>query len=207
MLIIALCGHHNSGKTTLGTFLCQKLSKEGFKVGVVKSTKEEANFTDREGTDTWRYKEAQTEKIGLLQSYLLTLYLPKIPKNRKALLNLLKDLYWDCDLLLLEGFKSWEGIPKIWVLKEEDNPEEIQEKIPNLELIVHPSEKDKILNYLKEKLRKNSEPEIELKINFQEIPLKHFIQKLLLNLIMGFLKGLKGIPSKIDYIEVKIKKK
>jgi molybdopterin-guanine dinucleotide biosynthesis protein B len=205
-LILSLCGHHNSGKTTLGTFLVQELIKDGYKVGVVKSTKEEGALTDKPGTDTWRYRRAGAYKVCLFQKDLVTLYLPSFCKSQDFL-EYLRYLFYDCDLLLLEGFKYLGGISKIWVLSNGEDPEEIKKNLSMVELIVDSSEKDRTLEYVKKKLEVKSKTEVSLWVNEGEITLKPFIQDILKNLILGFLRGLKGVPEEVYQIEVKIKKK
>uniref|UniRef100_A0A832GMI7 Molybdopterin-guanine dinucleotide biosynthesis protein B n=1 Tax=Caldimicrobium thiodismutans TaxID=1653476 RepID=A0A832GMI7_9BACT len=151
-LILSLSGYHNSGKTTLGTYLVSELVKRGFKVAVVKATKEEVLLTDKEGSDTWRYRKAGAEAVALLQSQLLTLYFSHFPQNKEDFLDFLEALFPHYHLLLLEGFKGWSNIPKIWLLKEGEDPSEIRKKFGQVELILKPEEREKALNYLLEKL-------------------------------------------------------
>jgi molybdopterin-guanine dinucleotide biosynthesis protein B len=204
--IFALCGYHNSGKTTLGTFLVQSLVKEGYRVGVVKSTKEEGELTDKPGTDTWRYKRAGAQRVALLQKNLLTLYSTSFNESAENLLDYLKSLFFECDILILEGFKAVTGIPKIWILREGESSEEIKRAFSGIELILKPSEKERALEFVKERLRDGFSPEVSLQVNGGEIPLKPFIQNMLKGLIIGFLKSLRGVPEEIRQIEVKIKK-
>jgi len=207
-LILALSGNHNSGKTTLGTYLVERLVHEGFKVAVVKSTKEEGLLTEKEGTDTWRYSEASAEPVALFQKGLLTLYIRELPEEKEALIDSLKRLFWDRDLLLLEGFKSFPSISKIWVLKEGEREEEVLKSYPSIELIVRPEEKERALEFVKKKLKEEgSKEEVSLFVDGKEIYLKPFIKTILQGVIFGFLKGLKGIPEEFSYLEVKIKRK
>ncbi|MGV9198498.1 MAG: hypothetical protein ACOC44_14800 [Promethearchaeia archaeon] len=46
--------------------------------------------------------------------------------------------------------------------------------------------------------------EIELKINEKKIPLNDLMEEMLENLLKGYIKSAKGIPDKIETIEVKI---
>ena len=48
--------------------------------------------------------------------------------------------------------------------------------------------------------------ETEIKINGEKLPLNHFIQETLANMLIGFLKNLKGIDEPEKTIEIKIKK-
>lgn len=205
-LIIALCGHHNSGKTTLGTFVVKELKKLGYKVAVIKSTKEEGNLTDHPGTDTFRYRESGGDVVGLYQKNLLTLYIADFPEEKENLIEFIQQLFWDKDLILLEGFKGFSEIPKIWILKEEEKEDEIKEKYRGIELFVKRGEEKVLLDFLIKKLRGKREDEIFLYVNGRKIFLKPFIQKILKEILLGFLKGLKGIPERVSHLDVKIKK-
>jgi len=48
--------------------------------------------------------------------------------------------------------------------------------------------------------------ETEIKVNGEKLPLNHFIQETLANLLIGFLKTLKEVDEPENIIEIKIKK-
>jgi len=48
--------------------------------------------------------------------------------------------------------------------------------------------------------------ETEIKVNGEKLPLNHFIQETLANMLIGFLKTLKEVDEPENIIEVKIKK-
>lgn len=152
-LIIAISGYHNSGKTTVGTYVVTTLRRQGFLIAVIKSTKEEGILTDREGSDTWRYRLAGANSVGLLQRNLLTLYVDTSSIEKENFFRFLQVIFEDYDLVLLEGFKNWKEIPKIWVLGEKDDKEVILKKYDNIELFVSISEKEKVIEYIVEKLK------------------------------------------------------
>ncbi|MFN3921060.1 MAG: molybdopterin-guanine dinucleotide biosynthesis protein B [Caldimicrobium sp.] len=204
-LFIVLSGYHNSGKTTLGESIVKDLINKGYKIAVVKSTKENTLLTDKENSDTFRYRRAGAQAVSLFQKECLTLYYTLSSFDKENTLIFLEKLFWDYDLVLLEGFKTLKGIPKIWVLKPEDRIEEIKSLYEGIELFIHPNEKEKLTAYVEKKLYEKSEA-CSLWVNSQKIFLKHFIQEILKNVILGFLKGLKNIPEKISQIEIKIKK-
>ena len=47
-------------------------------------------------------------------------------------------------------------------------------------------------------------PEVKLIINENEIPLKDFMEGMLTNLILGYLKSTKGTPEIIENIKIEI---
>ena len=48
--------------------------------------------------------------------------------------------------------------------------------------------------------------ETEIQVNGEKLPLNHFIQETLANIVVGFLKALKEIDEPENLIEIKIKK-
>ena len=46
--------------------------------------------------------------------------------------------------------------------------------------------------------------EIVLKVNDEKVPLNDFMEDMLKNLLLGYLKSAKGIPKEIKSIDVKI---
>lgn len=175
-------------------------------MAVVKSTKEEGELSDHPGSDTFRYRESGGEPVCLFQRDLLTFYLKDFPKEQEEFITFLKRLFWDRDLIILEGFKSFSGFFKIWVLKEGEKEEEIREKYSGIEFFVKRGEEKKVLEVILNKLKEKRESEVFFYVNGKEILLKPFLQKILKEILFGFLKGLKGIPQEIFQLEVKIKK-
>ena len=47
-------------------------------------------------------------------------------------------------------------------------------------------------------------PEVNLKVNEKEIPLKDFMEGMLTNLLLGYLKSTKGVPEEIEDIKISI---
>jgi hypothetical protein len=47
-------------------------------------------------------------------------------------------------------------------------------------------------------------PEIQLKVNDEEIPLNEIMQKIITNINVGFIKSLSGIPENIQKINLEI---
>lgn len=225
-LLLSISGYHNAGKTTLALSLYEILKNRGYKVATVKSSKEKDILTDIPKKDTWLYREAGIPVVGFLQENLFTLYL------NPEFLNLfsLKDwysyflsLFWNFNLVILEGFKGFEMVHKIWVVKEkEEDLKAIKSTTKNLLCFVvknnlerwktlYPEEKfflfeekNKLADFI-EDLIKTYEPRALLKINGKKIPMKSFVEDILIYPLLGFIKSLKGVPEKIEDIEIKIK--
>lgn len=225
-LLLAISGYHNAGKTTLALSISKILRERGFKIAIVKSSKDKEILTDIPEKDTWIYREAGIPLVGLLQKNIFTLYLN--PENLN--LSSLKDwyvyflsLFWNFNLVILEGFKSFDMIHKIWVVKEEDEDlKKIKSEVRNLLGFVikddierwkalYPEERfflfkeEKLIANFIEGLIKKYEPRVLLKVNNQKIPMKDFVEEILISPLLGFIKVLKGVPEKIENVEIKIK--
>ena len=47
-------------------------------------------------------------------------------------------------------------------------------------------------------------PEVKLTVNEKKIPLKEFMQEMLTNIVLGYLKSTKTIPENIENITIQI---
>lgn len=110
MKVVAVVGYHNSGKTTLIERIIPLLKRKGYNVCYLKHDPKGHGVTDKESSDTHRISQYVT-KLGLLSPDKLTLW----DKGAIDLFLVLKNYFADCDIVILEGFKSVKGIPKIAV--------------------------------------------------------------------------------------------
>jgi len=102
--IIAVLGHHNSGKTTLIENLITKLRDEGYRVASAKHVFIEGFSIDRENTDTYRHSRAGANPvIGVsdVESFIIF-------KNGVSDFSTDKLELWtsEADVLILEGFSK-----------------------------------------------------------------------------------------------------
>ncbi len=119
--LIAFVGWHNSGKTTVAVQVAALLRQQGFRVGVLKSTKESGLAPERTGSDTSRYSQAGAMRVALAAPDALIVR--EHQKNgtnpaRRDPVALAHFLFPDMDIVLAEGFKYAEGLPKIEVRRE-----------------------------------------------------------------------------------------
>ena len=119
--VIAFAGWSDSGKTTLIEQLVPVLIRMGrkrcgrpYRLAVIKHNSHEAktvcrkngDFTDAEGTDTWRFRKAGADPVILCG--------PDGPDLREALKTAENGGSGRADLILVEGFKS-AGLPQIGI--------------------------------------------------------------------------------------------
>ncbi|MCI4453547.1 MAG: molybdopterin-guanine dinucleotide biosynthesis protein B [Thermodesulfobacterium sp.] len=203
---LALSGYHNSGKTTVGTYIVAKLSEKGYKVGVIKSTKETTEETDKPGSDTFKYRKAGAKQVVLFQRDRMTLFIEDIPKDKDEVFTLFERLFFDYDLVILEGFKEWRDVPKIWLKRNDE--EGLPEGIENIQMVAEAKDKERILSFVEDYLGVQNNGDIKIFVNDKDIPLKPHLKLLCQNIMLGILASLKGVPKieEVKTIEVLIKR-
>jgi molybdopterin-guanine dinucleotide biosynthesis protein B len=203
---LALSGYHNSGKTTVGTYIVAKLSEKGYKVGVIKSTKETTEETDKPGSDTFKYRKAGARQVVLFQMDKMTLFIEDLPKDKDKVFTLFERLFFDYDLVIFEGFKEWRDVPKIWLKRNDE--EELPEGIENIQMVAEAKDKEKIINFVEDYLGVQNNEDIKIFVNDEDIPLKPHLKLLCQNILLGILASLKGVPKieEVKTIEVLIKR-
>jgi len=203
---LALSGYHNSGKTTVGTYIVAKLSEKGYKVGVIKSTKETTEETDKPGSDTFKYRKAGARLVALFQRDRMTLFIEDMPKEKDKVFTLFERLFFDYDLVILEGFKEWRDVPKIWLKRNDE--ETLPEGIENIQMVAEAKDKERILSFVEDYLGVQNNGDIKIFVNDEDIPLKPHLKLLCQNIMLGILASLKGVPKieEVKTIEVLIKR-
>lgn len=118
-MIIGFIGWHNSGKTTLATQVVTRLKNRGYRVAVIKSTKERGIASDPPRSDTARYRQAGADSVALFAPDQLIVHHQPADADLRALA---RDLFPDADIVIAEGFKQASGIPKIEVRRDGNSP-------------------------------------------------------------------------------------
>ncbi len=108
MKVISIVGYHNTGKTTLVEKLVEKLIERGYRVGYVKHDPKGHGVTDREGSDTDRIFRI-AERVVLASPDKVTLW----ARFEDDPLKIAREFFRGFDILILEGYKSLKGIPKV----------------------------------------------------------------------------------------------
>ncbi len=117
--VVSFVGWHNSGKTTLITQVVAWLKEYGYRVAVIKSTKERGIAFDAPGTDTARHRQAGADMVLLVAPDQMVL---TSGRTDKSLVELARCYCADVDIVIGEGFKGAAGVPKIEVRREAEQP-------------------------------------------------------------------------------------
>lgn len=115
MFVVGFVGSSGAGKTTLLEKTLRLLVARGWRVSAVKSTHHDTDV-DQPGKDSWRFRRAGAHEVVLAGRDRWAL-MRETPQAEASLAQLLERLE-PVDIVLVEGFKSEEGIPRIAVCRE-----------------------------------------------------------------------------------------
>lgn len=115
MLVVGFVGSSGAGKTTLMEKVLAVLVARGQRVSAVKSTHHDTDV-DKPGKDSWRFRKAGASEVILAGRERWAL-MRETPEGEVSLSELLSRLA-PVDIVLVEGFKSEEGIPRIGVARK-----------------------------------------------------------------------------------------
>jgi molybdopterin-guanine dinucleotide biosynthesis protein B len=104
MNVIGFCGYSGSGKTTLVEQLIVRMKLAGLRVSVVKHA-HHAFDIDHEGKDSWRHRRAGAFEVVIASNRRLAKIREFEEPTEPTVHQLIAELY-DCDWVLVEGFKS-----------------------------------------------------------------------------------------------------
>ena len=111
--VFIFVGHSGSGKTTLVEKLLPELTSRSLNVATIKHAHHKVQL-DKEGKDSWRYKNAGASMSMLVTTDALQLVADAV--DRREPQQLAERFLGEADLVLAEGFSQAAG-PKIEVLR------------------------------------------------------------------------------------------
>ena len=110
--VLQLIGYKNTGKTTLLCALVERFKADGLTVGTVKRDGHDFEL-DRPGTDTYRHRSAGADRTAIT-SASQTAWLIGASTPLPELIAGMQGL----NVVLVEGFKTAQGFPKLVLLRE-----------------------------------------------------------------------------------------
>ncbi len=113
VIVVAVVGHANTGKTTLVAKLISSLTAKGYRVAAVKHAAHGYEI-DQKGKDSRQFFEAGAHLVLVVGPASLTVH---ARHDREPNLAELAGMAEGVDLMLAEGFKTQPG-PKIEVLRQ-----------------------------------------------------------------------------------------
>lgn len=116
MKTVGIVGRQNSGKTHLVTRLIGEFRRRGLTVSTIKHTHHHDIDLDTPGKDSYRHREAGAQEVivaGERRWFLVHSADPQAPFPLDALIARLAP----CDLVLVEGYKGFQSLPRIEVYR------------------------------------------------------------------------------------------
>ena len=115
MRIFGVAGHSGMGKTTLLERLVPEIGSRGLVVSLIKHSHKKIDV-DRPGKDSYRLRESGCKEVLLLGNDRWAL-MHELRGQEEPELGYLLTRMQDCDIVLIEGFKSGD-FPKLEVWRE-----------------------------------------------------------------------------------------
>lgn len=210
--IITFIGWHDSGKTTVASKVVRHLKELGYRVAVIKSSKETGIEFDTPGTDTAKHKEAGADSVLFVAPDQMVL---QTSNDDLSLTTLAHRYFQDVDLVIGEGFKKARHVAKIEVFRNDEQL--LRDRVNGVIAIVTDddvsadyvfrlNEHREIASFIEKRFLKNEtrEPElVSLLVNGKKIQLKEFVQESLAGTVNGFVKSLK-LVNDVKEIELRI---
>ena len=195
--VVSIVGRSGSGKTTLLEKLVSELTARGYRVATVKHTPHRIDLDPEK--DTARYLEAGSR--ASLASAHDKLMLIKPVDEEASLVDLVRLLGEDYDLILTEGFKQ-EGAPKVEVHRREvgaplgdlkklmaivtDEPLEAKTRQFSLTDIKG------LADFLESGFIRPQEERLVIYVNGSPLSLSTFPRELVTSVLLGMVSSLKG---------------
>jgi len=207
--VVTFIGYHDSGKTTLASAVVRHLQGRGYRVGVIKSTKDEGLEFDQPGTDTDTHRRAGAARVALVAPDQMVIFCDP-PEMELAMLA--HRFFPDMDIVIGEGFKHARHIAKIEVASGQE--ELLRETVRGVIAVVSDaavagdhvfrrSETRLVTDFIEQRFlrdRGKRQEKLVLLVDGRRIMLKDFVQDALAGTVAGFVRSLKttGDASEIE---------
>lgn len=216
--IVTFIGWHDSGKTTLASRVVHHLHKKGYRVAVIKSTKDSGISFDQPGTDTHTHRSAGADSVMLVAPDQMV----TMAKNGKQSLTSLAHRHFpDADIVIGEGFKEARQVAKIEVFRSASAtppPPRLQGDVTGIiavasddavtgDHIFRLSEAAEIASFIEKRFLHDTVKGAEhttLLIDGDRVPMKSFVQDALAGTVHGFVESLKLSSKGCRTIDIRI---
>ncbi len=136
MKVIQVIGKKKAGKTSFIEALIRHFKNMELAVGTVKHTVNEYEV-DKTGSDSYRHREAGADRTAFISGKGSFIF---YPRSEDEHLLICFNVMTDMDFVILEGYKSKQGLPKIIICSDQFNPHEETDPYDNILFCV--SDKD-----------------------------------------------------------------
>lgn len=212
--IVTFIGWHDSGKTTLASAVVAELKNSGYRVAVIKSSKDTGIRFDSPGTDTYKHMQAGADGVLLVAPDQMVL---RTGKSTLSLRSLADRYFPDVDIVIGEGFKTESKTAKIEVCRNIDR--QLRQKVNGViavatdldgiagDAVFGLDEVKKIAAFIENRFllsKDNAEETAVLLLNGNKIRMKASSQDGLTRMVMDFVKTIE-FDEPVNEIELRIK--
>lgn len=217
MKIAAVVGPAGTGKTSLIEQLVAELKRRRLSVAVIKHCSRGFSL-DQQGKDSWRFREAGSDGVGLVSPEEIAII--QRQSDKAGDLQLAASYFINMDIVLIEGRHTIKHIPKVELLRK-GVAERVATPLEELAAVVsdfdvnvprpvfHFSQINEIANFL-EKEAQVEGSRVVLEFDGAVIPLNPFVQSVFENMLLGMMRSLKDTqpnPQKISLHIIRRNKK
>ena len=212
--VLGIVGKSDVGKTTLILKLIPELTKRGYKVGTVKNCPHGFDI-DRKGKDSWKFSKEGSR--GVLLTSQKKIALIKSTEENSDILKIIDSLFYDFDIVLVEGFSEEQRLKKVEILRKGVSEQiysplnEIIAVVSDIDVkidkpIFKPDQICAIVDFL-EKIMKKEKKSVEVIVNGEKIFLNNFLQNMVKSLTLAIVDPLrrKG-EEEIKEVVIKVSK-
>jgi len=212
--IVTFIGWHDSGKTTLASQVVSHLKAMGYRVAVIKSSKESDVMFDTPGTDTAKHRMAGADSVMFVGPDKMVL---QAANDNLPLMALAYRYFADVDIVIGEGFKEAPRVAKIEVLR--DRARMLRKKVNGViavatdladvegDNVFRLDQSLELAQFIEKRFlqgQRNGQDRTVLFVNGKRIALKHFVQEVLASTVHGFVSSLK-CADQVEEIEIRIR--
>jgi len=216
-LIIGIVGMSGVGKTTLILKLIPELTRRGYKVGTVKNCPHGFDI-DREGKDSYKFKRQGSQGVLLTSPEKVAFIEDKEKDSRGDIIRTINLLFYDFDIVLVEGFSEERGLRRIEILRKgvseklTSSPEGLIAVVSDMNIgiskpIFKLGEISKMVDFLEKIMdeeKKKHKGLVEVIVNGEKVFLNSFLQDMVKGLTLSIVSPLRRKDKK-DIKEIVIK--
>lgn len=211
MKIVSVVGFSASGKTRLIVRLIGEFKRRGLRTCAIKRCSHGFSL-DTEGKDTFDFSRAGADGVAMVSPEGWAAFGTSPDMNAPVLAA---RLFPGADVVLVEGGKERQGLPKIEVLRAgvsevlASRPEEILAVVSDVPLpegiaapVCRPDETAKICDLILS-LEEVIMTDIKLEVDGREVNLNPFVRTFIEKTVLGMVTSLSGVepePSKISLV-------
>ncbi len=204
--VVSIVGKSGAGKTTLIEKLIAEFKKRGYRVAVVKHSRQKIEM-DKQGKDSWKFAQAGSDAVVVSSPDKLVF--TKNVDGDPSIEEILRIIGSDFDLALIEGFRKGKA-PKIEVHRKElggdllCSPEELSAivtdgslnaDVPQLSL----NDTQAITDFIEKNFLFHGEEDTLLFVNGKSVVINPFVKEIIARTALAVISTLKGIGEIWDF--------